>query len=366
MADRKNIKVLILADGMPSGGTERQIVELLKGLKFYGEGISTAFGVLVKGGAREREACQWADEVLPIRQTHQLDITLAWSLVRFVKKYDIDIIHTFGSISDLAGVAAAKTGSAFLVNGSIRNARSRLTMRDRISKFALRFADAIVANSEAGLFAYGVKNSQKARVIYNGMNLSRFENVESENARYPYICMVGNFTPKKDHRSLILAFSEIRKIFPDLHLVLVGRGEKERECSSLVEKKDLADSVHIINDCDKPERIIKSAVLCVLLSTDGEGLSNVIMEYCALAKPVVATDRGGNREIINNGVSGILLRSHASEEICSIVVELLRNPGKMKNMGDAGKKILEERFSIVKMVNAYSALYRSFKTTLNP
>ncbi|MBM9512999.1 glycosyltransferase family 4 protein [Desulfogranum marinum] len=357
MATTSNRAVLILADGMPAGGTERQIVALLKGFKEHCPHIYTLFGVLVKGGAREGEAHFWANEVVSIPQSHQLDISMAWSVTGLVKKHKIDIIHTFGSISDLAGVVAAKLTGAKLVNGSIRSARRRLTRRDRLSKFAMRFADRVVANSQAGLRAFGVEKWRSVSVIYNGLDQRRFDTVKPFLHSAPYLCMVGNFTAKKDHQALIKAFPEIRKRFRHYHLFLIGKGELEKACQDLIGYLGLQESVVIINDCSAPESYIKGAAVCILLSPDGEGLSNVVMEYCVLGKPVVATNLGGNSEIIEHGVSGILLESHSQLEISRTLLALLSDEAKCERLANQAKQTIREKFSLERMIAEYVQLY---------
>ena len=353
--------ILVLADGMPAGGTERQIVELLKGLHRYCPHIYTYFGVLAKGGEREVEAIRWADETLPVRQSHPLDISLAWSLTKFVRQEKIDIIHTFGSISDIAGVVAAKTTGAKLINGSIRSARKKLTKRDNLSKFAMRFADKIVANSYAGLKAFGMHDIPTASVIYNGLDISPLEDFELYENAAPYICMVGNFTKKKDQGALIEAFSEIRKKFREHQLLLIGKGKREQEFRDIIHQAGHDDDIFVINDCSAPGKYIKGADVCVLLSSDGEGLSNVIMEYCALGKPVVATYSGGNPEIIEQGCSGLLLSSHTQQEISSAVIALLADKDMSERFGRRAKQIVSEKFSQKKMVMRYAKLYEDLE-----
>lgn len=357
MATTDNRVVLILADGMPAGGTERQIVALLKGLKEHCPFIYSLFGVLVKGGAREQEACLLADEVVSIPQSHQLDLSLAWSVTRLVRKHKIDIIHTFGSISDLAGVIAAKWTGAKLVNGSIRSARRRLTRRDRLSKFAMRFANRVVANSKAGLQAFGVEKWRTASVIYNGLEQSRFDKVKPYLHNAPYLCMVGNFTAKKDQLALINAFPDVTKKFRHHHLFLIGKGEQEKSCQDLIDHLGLQESVVIINNCNAPESYIKGATVCILLSPDGEGLSNVVMEYCALGKPVVASNLGGNPEIIEHGVSGILLETHSQLEISRTVLTLLSDETERERLGNKAKQTIREKFSLERMIAEYIQLY---------
>lgn len=356
--DRRQIRVIILADGMPAGGTERQIVLLLKGLRKFSPEIETFFGTLAKGGAREREAGRWADVVLPFKQSHQLDITLAWSLVTMVRRHHIDIVHSFGSISDIAGIIAAKLTGCRSINGSIRSARRRLTRRDVVSRFAMRFSDVIVANSQAGLRAFGVANRANAYVIYNGFDWNGLASVAPFKHQGQYLLMVGNFTDKKDHDALIRAFPEVLKHFPDHHLLLIGKGPRVETCRQLVDQLGLHERVLIITDCNDPATFIKGAAVCILLSPDGEGLSNVLMEYCALKRPVIATDLGGNPEIITNGESGLLIQSHQPEEVSRVIVSLLKDKEARDRLATHAHQVIAERFSLDNMIFRYVSLYR--------
>ncbi|BDD89158.1 hypothetical protein DPPLL_35230 [Desulfofustis limnaeus] len=299
----------------------------------------------------------WANEVLPIRQRHQFDISLAWSLVRFVKRYRIDIVHSFGSIADLSALVASRVTGVKFVNGSIRSARRKLTRRDWLSKLTMPFADAIVANSKAGLRAFGMDRKAKAQVIYNGIDFPPVAGVKKTDFPGPYICMVGNFSSKKDHKSLIEAFPFVLEKQQDYRLVLVGRGEREDCCRQLIDQLGIEDRVFIVNDCDEPAPWVKGASICVLLSPDGEGLSNVIMEYCALGKPVLASDLGGNAEIIEDGVSGILLRSHDPLTVSSALLALLSDEGKMKRIAGKARDVIKERFLLQRMIDDYCELY---------
>ncbi len=348
--------VLILADGMPAGGTERQIVELLKGLQ-GSDTVRTAFGVLVKGGEREKEAMEYADITLPVRQTSRYDCTLAVSLVGLVRRYNVDLIHTFGSISDFSGIIAGKITGCPVINGSIRSARPRLNRRDRISRFCMKYATWIVANSRAGIRAFGVEKYRNTTVIYNGVELSRFSGVSPVTLGGLSICMVGNFTRKKDQASLIRALPVLRKEFPFLELVLVGRGENLDRCRHLSGSLGLKRSVHFVTDTDHPEPLIKGSRLGVLLSPQGEGISNVIIEYMALGKPVVATNLGGNPEIVEPGRTGILVDDHGVKTVARPILDLLRNPEKAEEMGRLGKESVAQRFAMARMIHGYENLY---------
>jgi len=354
--DSKNI--MIMVDGMPAGGTERQIVELLKGVS-GSEEFSIALGILQKGGPREAEACDYADLVIPIRQHYKYDFSLAISLIAHIRRYHIDLVHTFGCVSDFAGLVAGKLTGIPVVNGSIRSARPHLNKRDRFSKLWMRYADVVVANSFAGVRAFGVDNLSTVKVIYNGMDLDRFKNLTPQGHGETTLCMVGNFTSKKDQAALIRSLPLIKSKWPETRLVLVGRGERVVSCRRLAEELGVSNDVLFFTDTNHPESLMAGCCIGLLLSPNGEGLSNVVLEYMALGKPVIASNLGGNPELVEAGVNGLLLESHDPEVIAEAVNSLLSDLKRAEEMGRAGRNKVENSFSSAIMVENYTELYRS-------
>jgi glycosyltransferase involved in cell wall biosynthesis len=94
-----------------------------------------------------------------------------------------------------------------------------------------------------------------------------------------------------------------------------------------------------------------------VLTTRGEGISNSIMEYMALGKPVIATDCAGNREIIEDGVSGFLIRPADVRGLAAKINHLLQDEGKRSRMGQAGALRIQKDFSLEKMISTYCRLY---------
>lgn len=356
MTFQKKKSVLILADGMSAGGTERQIIELLKGFQ-YNKDFEIIFGVLVKDGERVSEAEYYAAKILPVLQSSQYDFTLAWSLIRLTREYNIDLIHTFGSVSDFAGIVAGRINNIPVVNGSIRNARPKLNKRDRISRFCMRFATGIVANSYAGIRAFGMENLDNAQVIYNGVDIKRFEDVIPAQIPEQTICMVGNFTRKKNQAQLIKILPKLLEKYSRLHLILVGRGDNLDSLQQQVAFLGLTQSVTFVTDCNTPESIISGCEIGVLLSPEGEGLSNVIIEYMALGKPVIASALGGNHELVDHGKTGYLVENGKPEQLITYISYLLSEPHAAKKMGEAGKHKIAEHFHISRMVSNYQDLY---------
>jgi glycosyltransferase involved in cell wall biosynthesis len=353
-------KILIIADAMPVGGAERQIVELLKGLKRRGN-FFTILGILVKGGALQSEAVRFADFFLPLPQKSEFDVTLAFSVYQSVKKYHIALIHTFGIISDIAGLFASKILGIPHINGSMRSAPPRLNHRDIINRCCMPFANMAVANSYAGLQAFKMLKHPRTQVIYNGVDLSRFQNVKPIKQIVPSICMVGNFTKRKDQASLIHSLPLIRQEFPKIKLLLIGKKRKKfAKCQQLIKSLGLAASVDIISDTDHPEPYILGSHVTVLITNTkihGEGISNAIIEYMALAKPVVASDCGGNKEIVEHGKTGYLTPANTPLIISEYILKLLYTTEKTKQMGALGKKKIFSQFGLERMIDEYECLY---------
>ena len=96
-----------------------------------------------------------------------------------------------------------------------------------------------------------------------------------------------------------------------------------------------------------------------VLSSTSEGLSNVILESMAAGKPVIATNVGGNPEMVVNGITGYFVPPADSSAMAGAITALLQEPDKAKAMGAAGKRLVEEKFSKKAMVERYENLYKS-------
>ncbi len=119
---------------------------------------------------------------------------------------------------------------------------------------------------------------------------------------------------------------------------------------------DLDDSIVFVEDCLKPYHLIANSRVCVL-ATYTEGVSNSILEYCFLSKPVVATYNAGNSEIIINGINGYLVESQSAEALTDKVILLLKNPELAKQLGTRGKEMVTEKFDMEKMINSFESVY---------
>ena len=351
--------VLVVTDGMDPGGTERQIVELLKGLKRSGK-WRTALAVLSPGGTLESEAAEWAGWVLPVHRKFRLDPRPLWALPGLARGLGARVVHTFGWMSSLAGRRLQRKAGLAWVDGGVRYAPPKLRLREWVGRWAMRGADAIVSNSRAGLRAWGLEGHPRARVIPNGIDPGRFP-TGGERSGPPTACMVANFTPSKDHETAVRAWALVRRELPDARLRLVGldRGTRAR-VEGLVHDLGLDDAIEWVAQTNHPESIIAACDIGVLASdvrVHGEGISNALLECLACGKPVVATACGGNDEAVTEGETGHLVAPRTPEALAARVLDLLRDPARARRMGEAGRRDVSARFSLERMVAEHERVY---------
>jgi len=278
-------------------------------------------------------------------------------LTRIIQKNGIKLFHTWGSgLWDFVGMIVAKLCGIPFLHGGIRSAPSSLDMTHHLSRWAAKNADLVVANSLAGLKAFKIKNTSQTQVVYNGVDFMQFSHIQDE-VIPKRIGMVSNFRPEKDHNTLLLAMPEIIQAIPDTQLYLVGRDFGTLgKLQKLIDQLRLTDNIQIIADCLDPQAIVAKWQVGIL-STFGEGFSNVILEYMTLSKPVIATHVGGNPEIIVHDVTGYLVPKEDPAGLARAVIELLKDPQKCELMGEIGYENVIKKYSIPTMGGAYEQLY---------
>lgn len=356
------------------GGSERQAVSLTRILQADGT-FDVFAATLNKEGVLLDEI-----ESLGLPEIREYKLTSFYNtnfigqvrrLARDLATDKIDIIHTHDFYTNVFGMAAAT-----LTSGSIKIASKRETggMRSRgqeiVERIAFGRADAITVNAAAvrdHLTAGGV-SAGKIRIIYNGLDLSRFgldpPSLESlglagfENARL--ITLVANLRHNVKNVPMFLrAAKSVTERVTDARFIIAGEGEMEPELTALAGSLGVADRTHFTGRCTDIPGLLSASYACVLTST-AEGFSNSILEYMAAGKPVVATNVGGAAEAIVEGKTGYLVASDDDAAMAERLIELLDDGEKASRFGAAGGQVAIENFSIesrlAKTIKLYSTL----------
>ena len=201
--------------------------------------------------------------------------------------------------------------------------------------------------------------------LYNGFPVKDFDdsylkrNLRPTGQSYllpdcDFIVLVGALEPEKNHQFALECFKIVKEQFPDLKLVLVGGGSKRNQLSDWVDTHGLARNVFFLGNLKREEvlRVVARAKVA-LLTSDTESFPNVVAEAQILGVPVVASDVGGVREIIQDGVTGYVVQPNDKALFIARLSELVKNKDMAFNMGQEGRKRIINQFSMERKVEKF-------------
>lgn len=349
------------------GGKERRLLELLKG--FRNHPAIDCQVVLLKDLVQYQGLDELPYKVTVLKRKIKKDPTIALRLRKLITLYQPDIIHTWGGMASVYAVPLGKMMGIKTVNGMVTNSTRLKYFSENWnrSRLTFPFSDVVLANSKAGLRAYGV-NGHKGKVVYNGFNPDRLGRLVPEaDVRLQLgldtpniIGMVGALHDRKDFFTFIRAARRVLAARKDTTFVIVGDGPNLEKCKQLA-GEEYNRGIRFLGKQTDVESIVNTFTIGVLATNQrihGEGISNSIMEYMALGKPVIATEGGGNGEIVLNGETGYLVREFSATELADKINYLLGYPELASKMGQRGRERVERYFSINQMVEGTLEVYR--------
>ena len=207
------------------------------------------------------------------------------------------------------------------------------------------------------------------RHIYNGVDIKRFFPKTTSTERpvgLPFgndhflIGTVGRMQQVKDQLTLARAFVELIKQHPDaagiLRLVMIGDGPLREQCLSILKEAGVEHLAWLPGARNDIPELLRSFNLFVLPSLN-EGISNTILEAMASGLPVIATNAGGNPELVQPEVNGLLVPVQDSSAMAAAIAEYFYNRNKLEQQGLAARIRIVQTFSLDAMVQGYVDLY---------
>jgi len=367
-SSNSTIRILHITDTLTSGGKERQLVELLRGFSKKSEFVNEL--IVLSDIIHYEEVRSLGIKIHIFKRTRQWDLQILKKIYSVAKRYRPDIIYSWESMCTMYASPIALICRSVLINGMIRNAPLCLNVRDRRYRRLLLtapFSTVILANSLAGLQAFRV-DKRKGLCIQNGFNFDRISNLPSVDdirrslgiGTKHIVGMIGRFNREKDYRTFFEAAKLLCSKRKDITFVAVGEGpDLEKFTSSL--KGESAANIRILGASKRVEEIAQTFSVGVLLTDlryHGEGIANVLMEYMALEKPVIATDLAGNREIVRDGENGFLIPFGDENALAMRIRDIVDRPEIGCAFGRAGRALIEQKFGIEQMVQKYVELFR--------
>jgi glycosyltransferase involved in cell wall biosynthesis len=257
-----------------------------------------------------------------------------------------------------------------LVNGVLADAYANLNWRDKHYfrvKLTTPFSSVFVANSQAGIRAYRTPQ-YKSLCIYNGVDFGRFENlrpvteIENEILGGPknerlVMAMTAGFDDRKDYATLIKAAIKICEDRNDLIFLLIGQGPLLESLKMSVPQRLLNTQIIFTGSRSDIESILQIVDIGLLI-TYYEGVSNALIEYMAMGKPVIATEGGGTVELVKEGWNGLLIKQKDVEELVDKLKVLLKNKDRRQEMGQNAFHWVRKQFDVKDRSNQYIKLYK--------
>jgi glycosyltransferase involved in cell wall biosynthesis len=358
---KERIRVLHLNLAPPgTGGIERLLVSFFDCLHGNDFDISLCIldGESATGKELEARGCKiWTLH----RKQDGFDRSIYPRLAGLLQGQRPDIVHMHGSGCLLFGVPAARwAGIGTLAFTSHSSLPQPFSIRRAVLASLLRLVPGRVAVSESARRVLG-QNYRLPRstvnVIYNGVDLARFAPAPKGPADDLTIGFCGVFRPEKRVPLLIEAFAQLLERGSKARLLLVGAGNAMVECRQLVERLGIGGRVTFAGEQTDVRPFLQHMDVFVLPSRI-EAMPVALLEAMALGKAVIASAVGGIPEIVEDGVSGLLIRTGEVAELAEALDRLQNNAGLRQRLASAARRRMEEKFSLEQMMRQYADLYR--------
>lgn len=296
-------------------------------------------------------------------------------LARLLRRLSPDVVHSHmrgaNLLSRLARPLARPpvllcTAHCANENTSTRGLGAHTELLYRLTD---RFCDLTTNVSRAAVDRYirtRAAPRDRIRFVRNGIDVARFRpdaGVRDATRRHLgldkqlAVLAVGRFHFQKNHELLLRAFARVRANVQNVVLLLVGQGPLESLLRESVQGLGLAGCVQFLGVRDDVPALLNGAD-CYAMSSRYEGLPIALLEAAATGLPIVATDVDGNPEIVQHGVSGILVPSEDEAALAAGLQAVLEMPANQRSaMGAAGRAFVEREYALEHVVDAWEALY---------
>jgi sugar transferase (PEP-CTERM/EpsH1 system associated) len=363
------MKIVHVLHGLDVGGTENGAVNVIDGTAADFEHVVVSMTDLGPLAARLPEGVT----AIPLHRRRGVDVRVVGRLTGLLRRLRPDVVHSRNWAAFDAVVAARFAGVPTVVHSEhgreITDPEGRNGRRNRIrrvlSPLVTRFV-AVSRDLEGWLVNRVGIPRRKVLTIQNGVDVDRFTPDSRDKARRALgvspdtvvIGTVGRLDPVKDQVSLIEAFAPLARQHPNLVAVLVGDGPHRGVVADRVSNLGISDRVRLLGRrMDVP--VLLAGFDVFVLPSIAEGMSNTVLEAMAAGVPVVATRVGGSPEMVEDGVTGLLVPVGARRELADALGVYAADSHLRALHGKAGRARAVEQFSLGRMIQSYRHMYNS-------
>jgi len=357
------MKVLHVEAGMHLYGGARQVLYLLEGLA--SRGVQNLL-VVPKGSALAARVNSTTASVHAVRMAGDLDLGLVFRLKRIIEQERPDLVHLHSrrGADLLGGLAAKLSGVPALLTRRVDNPEPKVLigLKYRLFRRVITISEGIrqvLLNQGVPTDKVVCVRSAVAAGLYrSSCNKVWFLNEFGLQPNTRAIAVVAQLIPRKGHRFVLDAMAKLACHYPDLHLLLFGKGPLESEIRRQICSLGLEQRVTLAgfrNDLASVLPCLELLVHPALI----EGLGVALLQAVSAGVPVVASNTGGIPEAVRDGVNGLLVPPGDISALTVSIRRLLDDSILAREMGDSGIRLMEDEFSVEGMVEGNMALYRS-------
>jgi len=375
----EKIRILhVLAYVVPYAGTERKVVQLLNNLDADKFQIYLA-SLTDFWGNSEDYLCPNVKK-FSLKKADGIRLGIIIQLAKIMKNNKIDIVHSHNWATLFYVVSAATLARVPVIihgeHGRETKYLDKSFHRFHLKKVLYHLSDVILAVSQDlanSLINIYSQPRSKIHIIRNGVEISKFKNrQDSRSIRIKYkipdnklaIGTCARIKPVKDLITLIIAFESLFIKHKNLFLVIAGPGNENnnsyyRELLTYIKKSPAKNAIKFLGSV-KDIQEIYSILDIYVNSSLTEGMSNTILEAMTVGLPVIASDTGGNPELIEDDYNGFLFPIQNHSVLAVQLQKLISDKKLRERLGENGVKLTQSKFDIKKMYENYSELYQSF------
>ncbi len=362
-------RVLHVMDSLAVGGMERALLGLVERTR---DRFDHSICCIRDLGARKDRFEAAGAAITFVGKTEGQDWGVPWRIARVCRALRPHIVHTrnWGAIE--GALAARLTRVPAVIHGEhgrdAAEGSAHERRRDRVRRLLFPFVDRIVVVSkhlERWLLEEIGVQTHKAALIPNGVDTDRFrpgadrDRLRHERGYEPaevLIGAVGRLHAVKDYPTLIAAFETLLRRRPEARLVIVGDGPERASLGDEIRRRRLQHAARLAGHREDVRDWLAAMDVFVQPSLT-EGTSNALLEAMAVGLPVVATQVGGNPEVVVDGVTGRLVPVHDTAALAAAMEFYGLNEDTRGRHGAAGRDRVARQFSMDDMIARYTAVY---------
>jgi glycosyltransferase involved in cell wall biosynthesis len=367
-ASSPRVRVLFVLPSLLRAGAETQTVNLVNGLDSlqFEQHLLTFESQCDQLARVDRRAVTYHNFL----RESKLDFGLARKIGHLIDACEIDVVHCSLQIALLFGwwgvrCSARKPPLVLAVHTTV-NANWRYELFDiLLFQFLMRSCRKVIFVCDTqrkyweGKFPFlrGV-----SEVVHNGVDTAYFDpaqNITDGSRRddvQPVFCHVAAFREEKGHSILLDAIQIVLASYPNARFVLVGDGPMRGHIEGKARAMGLTKAIIFTGSVADVRPLLAGATASIIASTAVETFSIAMLESLALGVPMVATDIGGTREAVVDGQTGFLVQPGSAISLAKGLMRILEAPNRAHEMGERGRQVVIEQFSITKMLERTSSI----------